>query len=135
MSLRLKIIEDSFPAVSPGACSKIVRRSRLWVSLCLRSLRTACLLYNIERVPNRTLDQIVDPPCASVHEESHAGADCGLPCASEHGRLHGNLIRFPDGRLCDVLVPHINHVGLLIIPPKRAVYTGKVFTVKFASSP
>ena len=37
--------------------------------------------------------------------------------------------RFPEP-IVDVLVPHIKQDGLLIIPPKRAVYTGKVFTVR-----
>ena len=60
---------------------------------CLRSRRTACRSYTTGT-------------CA----ESHAGADCGLPCASEHEDYAGIMCDFPkervQNRFVDVLVPH-----------------------------
>ena len=80
-----------------SAC-RIVRRSRLWISLCLRSWRRFWPSTPQERVQNRTQEQIMDFPVPQITEavfafyttgaraESHAGADYGFSCASEHGR-------------------------------------------------
>ena len=78
-----------------------------------------------ERVQNRIPEQIVDIPVPQIME-----------VAVEVVRdtpLERVLHRTPEP-IVDVLVPHIKEDGLLLVPQERvhnrAVYTGKVFTVK-----
>ena len=98
-----------------------------------------------ECVQNRTSEQIVDPPvpqfmggrlgnyaCYTIgaRAESHVGADCGLPCASEHGRLCGRVRAPPQERvqnripepIMDVPVHHIKQDGLLVSSRARGVH-------------
>ena len=78
-----------------------------------------------ERVQNRTPEQIMDFPVPQ-NMEVYAGIVRDTP-------LERVLHRTPEP-VVDVPVPHIKEDGLLLVPQElvhnRAVYTGKVFTVK-----
>ena len=53
-------MEDGFARSYHRSACSFARRSRLWMSSCLRSRRTGCPSYHRQRVQNHTPEQIVD---------------------------------------------------------------------------